>query len=110
MTVLHALADALFEVKGKLTDQKWLTINNILKMVAVPSHASLKGLRDIHHLDDEIALYIFNCLEDNSYSHFFAYVGEIIPMSSIFPDTSSDEEWSPARSHPMITRSSARLA
>ena len=107
---LHKLSYLLFDVKQKMTDGEYKEIMETLRMVAVPSHTSLEGLRDVYHLDDQVALYIFSCLEDSSYSRFFAYVGEIIPMSSIFPETSSDEEWSPARSHPMLTRSSARLA
>ena len=77
---LHKLSDLLFDVRQKMTDGEYKAIMDVLKMVAIPSHTSLEGLRDVYHLDDQIALYIFGCLEDSSYSRFFAYVGEIIPM------------------------------
>ena len=106
MESLIKMSDILYDIREKLTDLEYLLLCDTLKTIAIPSQLSVQVLMDSHGLERNIASFIFCCLEDKDYSNRFCYVGEEIASHLIFPDTSSNEEWSPrARSHPMATRS-----
>ena len=106
MQAFHDLSDALYTVKEKLSSQEYLEIMNMLKALTLPLDNTVEGLMSRYKLDQNIAI---DCFEDPTFSNVFCYVGgDVIPTHMIFSDTSSDEEWSPARSHPYATRSTTQ--
>jgi len=106
MESLHKLSDLIFDIKTRLSDLEYLLLCDTLKTLAVPKELSIEVLMEVHGLELGIASFIFCCLKDRDYSNRFCFVGEEIASSLIFPDTSSEDEWSPrASSHPMATRS-----
>ena len=109
MQDLHNLSDALYNIKEKLSSQEYLEIMNMLKALTLPLDNTVEGLMSKYKLDQNIAKFIFDCFEDPTFSNVFCYIGgDVIPSHMIFHDLSSDEEWSPARSHPYATRSNTR--